>query len=242
MTHSAAISKSVFTSPTMTSLELVDFINAQKREDEPETRHRDFCEKARKVLGIGVCEIFRVPYTHQQNCREYAMLALPKREACLMAMSYSYELQAKVFDRMTELENSIAVPLSDAERLLLTARSLVALERNQEAIQQQVNLQGQQLQQIAAGAIPSGWQTVRNLSATCGLSPDKTRQFIKAFGVPSKKIPHVGPGGTLSHATVADEADFLKQFAELKRTAKKPVRGHFWIHPKMGSFSLREVE
>ena len=28
----------------------------------------------------------------------------PKREACLMAMSYSYDLQAKVFDRMTRPE------------------------------------------------------------------------------------------------------------------------------------------
>ncbi|HBU6151631.1 TPA: hypothetical protein MC441_001077 [Klebsiella variicola] len=27
----------------------------------------------------------------------------PKREACLMAMSYSYELQDQVFDRMTTL-------------------------------------------------------------------------------------------------------------------------------------------
>lgn len=33
---------------------------------------------------------------------------LPKREACLMAMSYSYDLQAKVFDRMTALEAVVA--------------------------------------------------------------------------------------------------------------------------------------
>ena len=32
----------------------------------------------------------------------------PKREACLMAMSYSYELQAKVFDHMTALETKLA--------------------------------------------------------------------------------------------------------------------------------------
>lgn len=33
-----------------------------------------------------------------------SIYTFPKREACLMAMSYSYELQAKVFDRMTALE------------------------------------------------------------------------------------------------------------------------------------------
>jgi hypothetical protein len=34
----------------------------------------------------------------------------PKREACLMAMSYSYELQAKVYDRMTALEEQARQP------------------------------------------------------------------------------------------------------------------------------------
>ncbi|HAU5758706.1 TPA: hypothetical protein JD349_27310, partial [Serratia marcescens] len=38
--------------------------------------------------------------------RELPCLHLPKREACLMAMSYSYEIQAKVFDRMTALEQA----------------------------------------------------------------------------------------------------------------------------------------
>ncbi|MCA0325508.1 MAG: phage antirepressor KilAC domain-containing protein [Proteobacteria bacterium] len=36
--------------------------------------------------------------------RQSPIYRFPKREACLMAMSYSYELQAKVFDRMTMLE------------------------------------------------------------------------------------------------------------------------------------------
>lgn len=40
--------------------------------------------------------------------RQSPAYRFPKREACLMAMSYSYELQAKVFDRMTELEAASA--------------------------------------------------------------------------------------------------------------------------------------
>jgi len=35
-----------------------------------------------------------------------AIYVFPKREACLMALSYSYELQAKVFNSMTALEGS----------------------------------------------------------------------------------------------------------------------------------------
>lgn len=33
-----------------------------------------------------------------QNGKELPMYRFPKREACLMAMSYSYDLQAKVLD------------------------------------------------------------------------------------------------------------------------------------------------
>lgn len=57
--------------------------------------------------------------------REKPCYKFPKREACLMAMSYSYDLQAKVFDRMTELENGVkpktALELAREQVLLLEA-------------------------------------------------------------------------------------------------------------------------
>jgi len=98
-------------SVTMTSLELVDFINSQRGEDDSELRHDDFMRKVPKVLGEGVRKISDT-YTHPQNGQQYPCYRFPKREACLMAMSYSYDLQAKVFDRMTEMENAgrIVVP------------------------------------------------------------------------------------------------------------------------------------
>lgn len=105
---------------TMTSLELVDFINSQRGEDESELRHDDFMRKAPKVLGEGVRN-FADTYTHPQNGQTYPCYRFPKREACLMAMSYSYELQAKVFDRMTELESSSAIPQTLPEALRLAA-------------------------------------------------------------------------------------------------------------------------
>lgn len=100
------------------SLELVDFINADRQARAQavgvafpspgfaKLEHRDFMPKVPHVLGQGVCEKFRTPYIHPQNGQTYTMYALPKREACLMAMSYSYELQANVFDRMTQLEHN----------------------------------------------------------------------------------------------------------------------------------------
>lgn len=96
---------------TITSLELVEFVNGQRGTSEAELRHRDFCAKVPKVLGEGVCEKFRAPHTNPQNGQVYYIYKLPKREACLMAMSYSYDLQAKVFDRMTALEEARSIRL-----------------------------------------------------------------------------------------------------------------------------------
>ncbi|PHM60917.1 Rha family transcriptional regulator [Xenorhabdus ishibashii] len=102
--------------PTMTSLEMVDYINADRKakaEAEGLTfpckkykklRHSDFTKKVPKVLGEGCAKNFSHPIKNQQNGEIYPGYKFPKRESCLMAMSYSYELQAQVFDHMTDLE------------------------------------------------------------------------------------------------------------------------------------------
>ena len=76
---------------TMTSLEMVDLINSQREPGEAVLRHDSFMDKVPKVLGEGVSEKFRTPYIHPQNGQTYAIYRFPKREACLMAMSYSFE-------------------------------------------------------------------------------------------------------------------------------------------------------
>lgn len=91
---------------TMTSLELVDFINSH--EWRSDLTHANFMAKVPKVLGEGGVIQFQDTYRHPQNGQIYPCYRFPKREACLMAMSYSYDLQAKVFDRMTALEEAIA--------------------------------------------------------------------------------------------------------------------------------------
>jgi hypothetical protein len=94
---------------TMSSLEMVEFINSQRRPGKAEIAHADFLKKVPLVLGGGAGK-FSDTYIHPQNGQTYPCYHFPKREACLMAMSYSYELQAKVFDRMTELEGKKVVP------------------------------------------------------------------------------------------------------------------------------------
>lgn len=88
---------------TMSSLELVEFVNSLRLEGEPEVRHDNFMAKVPKVLGENHAPTFLGTQTYGNN-NSRSIYNFPKREACLMAMSYSYELQAVVYDRMTELE------------------------------------------------------------------------------------------------------------------------------------------
>ncbi|TDB48265.1 hypothetical protein C5467_19435 [Photorhabdus khanii subsp. guanajuatensis] len=48
----------------------------------------------------------------------------PKRESCLMAMSYSYELQAQIFDHMTELEvkSGFGFTIQQLQHMLVLAK------------------------------------------------------------------------------------------------------------------------
>lgn len=129
---------------TMTSLELVDLINDHRKaqaevagESFPskgfaKLEHKDFLEKVPMVLGERSAEFSAdLPDSYGRPRRGYRF---PKREACLMAMSYSYELQAAVFDRMTALEQR---PMTQAELIAASANHLVAIER-QQAEQRQV--------------------------------------------------------------------------------------------------------
>ncbi|MCM7723698.1 Rha family transcriptional regulator [Enterobacter roggenkampii] len=104
--------------PTMSSLEMVDYINAErqlKAEEEGmpfpckkyrKLEHRSFMKKVPNVLG-NAAEKFFATDTYINGTGgvvERDICNFPKREACLMAMSYSYELQAKVYDYMEELD------------------------------------------------------------------------------------------------------------------------------------------
>lgn len=91
---------------TMTSLEMVDYINSSREAGKAQIRHDNFMAKVPKVLGEAAPKFLGTGlYTNGTGAQvERSIYIFPKREACLMAMSYSYELQAKVFDRMTELE------------------------------------------------------------------------------------------------------------------------------------------
>lgn len=93
---------------TMSSLELVEFVNSRRGPDEAELRHNNFMAKVPKVLGADAAKFLATQKYGNGNSRD--IYNFPKREACLMAMSYSYELQAIVYDRMTAQEGPAQKP------------------------------------------------------------------------------------------------------------------------------------
>jgi len=107
---------------TMTSLELVALINSMRDAGKPEMAHADFMKKVARVLGEGSGK-FSDTYIHAQNGQSYPCYRLPKREASLMVMSESYPVQAKVYDRMAELEVGSSVTLPDFTNPAIAARA-----------------------------------------------------------------------------------------------------------------------
>lgn len=118
---------------TMSSLEIVDFINEYRAKNESnpvQLRHDHFMAKVPKVLGENQSPIFLGDYKDPKG-RTYPCYHFPKREACLMAMSYSYELQAQVFDRMTAMEDALkAQKPVELSRMDLIQLALAAEQEN----------------------------------------------------------------------------------------------------------------
>ena len=80
----------------MSSLEMVSYINSTRKAGEAEVRHASFLKKVPEVLKGGE-QKFLSSYKSAQN-KTLPMYNFAKREAILMEMSYSYELQAQIFD------------------------------------------------------------------------------------------------------------------------------------------------
>lgn len=97
--------------PTMSSLDMVAYINSTREPHAAELRHDDFMRKVPNVLGAEAAPkiIGTAFYTVNGAQRTQAIYNFPKREAMLMAMSYSYKLQAKVFDAWQEAEAKLVV-------------------------------------------------------------------------------------------------------------------------------------
>ena len=172
-----ALRKSQPQAVTMTSLEIVDFINDLRKEEAlvagqsfpsegfASLQHKDFLEKVAVVLGEKTSAEFSadLPDSYGRARRGYRF---PKREASLMAMSYSYAIQARVWDHMTALEQSLAaraaVPAPVAARPLTRGQvsaSILLLRAAAEDLK------------LAPSAVLGGYQRLEQQLGVTGLLP-----------------------------------------------------------------------
>lgn len=241
---------------TMTSLELVDFINAHRKQqaeqagqpfpsDEfPELLHKNFLAKVPEVLGERSAEFLAdLPDSYNRPRRGYRF---PKREACLMAMSYSYELQAAVFDHMTALEERVAKPLTAAEQLLASVQLTVDLERRQRQTEHQVAALTETVGDMDRAhplldSIPNGMESITAIRQRIG----------KQYGLPPRVIDAVVremPHSPRPFAMVRSKHEELnaRPFAvwakaEISRVFERFARGctfvtqHRATHPDFGA-------
>lgn len=177
--------------PTMSSREIAELVGSN---------HSDVKRSAERLSSAGVLTQPLAEFEFEHRGNKYTEYRFNKRDSLVLVARLSPEFTAAVVDRWQQLEEerTAPAPMTDAERLLVTAQALVNLERGQQQIQAKIEQQEQRIEQIATGAIPPGWQTIANLALSCGLTPDKTRQLIRVFDVPHKKVPFMAPTGILT--------------------------------------------
>lgn len=121
---------------TMSSLEIVKAINSIRKSEgnNTELRHADFLAKVPEVLGKLTSENFRSSYKDAKN-ETRPCYNFPKRESMLMAMSYSYSVQAAVYDAYEALENKNKYQLPDFTNPVEAARAWAdEVEQKQQAL------------------------------------------------------------------------------------------------------------
>ena len=220
---------------TMTSLELVDFINEQRAVGEAELRHDHFMVKVPKVLGEFHAPKFLGTQTYGNN-NTRAIYNMPKREACLMAMSYSYELQAKVFDRMTALEQSgqTSILPNFADPVAAARAWADAMESGQKAVTKLA---------LAAPKVAfvdryveatSGSMGLREVCKVLGAKQTEFTAFLLGRGLMYRTTPqgsltpraeHVHAGRFEAKTGTAEHGDSSHAYVQYKFTAK----GMEWV-------------
>lgn len=99
---------------TMSSLAIVELINAERQDaagmgEWRELLHKNFLAKVEEVLKELAAKFLATNnYTSGKGVvQERKIYEFPQREACLMLMSYSYDLQAQVYDAWVRAEKKL---------------------------------------------------------------------------------------------------------------------------------------
>ena len=180
--------------PTMTSLELVEVINSSREEGKAELRHDNFMTKIEKHPGIDSPK-FLGQYKDATG-RSLKCYRLPKREAELMVMSESLAVQAKVYDRMVELESS--APVLNPANLSRMQLLQMAMQSEQERLLLEAQVAEQAPKVEVHDRISESLSTlcIQDAAKTLQIQPSKLTTWL----VTNKWIYHrVGKSGYLAY-------------------------------------------
>ena len=239
---------------TMTSIELVDFINSERKKDAERAgvafpskgfaklEHGDFLKKVPEVLGehAGIFSCMFDVLIGNGATRKSPGYVFPKREACLMAMSYSYDLQAKVFDKMTALEAQQSTPPAALPNYAEALRQLADQAEQIEAQQAQLALAAPKVAFVERYVEATGLKGFREVCKLLKANEARFREFVtekkilyKLGGAWTAYQPHLDAGRFEVRTGVADSEH---AFSTTKFTAK----GVDWIAGEWAKHQLRE--
>ena len=176
---------------TMTSHELVEFINNHRKEQAEgsgyafpskgfaKLEHKNFLPKVPEVLGVETSAKFLADLPDSYG-RLQPAYRFPKREATLMAMSYSYALQAAVYDHMTALEAKVATPaLPDFTDPAVAARAWAEQYEAKKQAQQQLAIAAPKAQALDRITQADGEMCITNAAKTIGVQPKKLFEWLE---------------------------------------------------------------
>ncbi|KAA8689592.1 phage antirepressor KilAC domain-containing protein [Pseudomonas caricapapayae] len=186
--HEIAPSQNVAREVSITSLELVQFINQHRDRQSGEDgskfvllMHKSFLSKVPEVLGEKTSAKFiaDLPDSYGRPRKAYAF---PKREACLMAMSYSYELQASVYDHMTQLEErlkgNVIATLPDFSSPAAAARAWAEQFEMQQAANQALAIAAPKAEFVDKYVESTGLKGFRQTAKLLGANEARFREFL----------------------------------------------------------------
>ena len=234
---------------TMSSPELVDYINAHRKEvatiEKPykELRHDDFMRKVPIVLGESYAPNFLGSQPYGNN-NTRSIYIFPKREACLMAMSYSYELQAQVFDRMTAMENHIAaqnLPSYAIEDPIERAKKWIEEEKQKQAAIHQLELQAPKVAFVDKYVAGNGNKTFRQVAKLLQVKENTFRSFLV-----ENKIMYLLNGEWTAYQNHVDAKRFhvktgVSESGHAFNHALFTPKGIEWVAGELAKAKVREV-
>jgi len=158
--------------PTMSSVELVELINAMREPDKAEMRHDHFMAKVERHQGIDAPK-FRGVYKGG-NGQDRPCFHLPKRECELMVMSESTAVQAKVYDRLATAETS-RVDLSKMQILEMAMES----ERERMALKIELEAAAPAVAFVEKFVDSTGLKGFRQVCKLLNANESEFREFLK---------------------------------------------------------------